>query len=86
MSTDESAALKGALQLTDLGSLVASVSEQAYTGLSAIIRTREGTTGDEQRYARPAGSIGPPLLTALNISRCADRLWAPLSQLHTQSR
>ena len=50
MSADESSAMGGALQLTELGSLVASVADHAYSGLRGILEGDDGPEDDEQRF------------------------------------
>jgi hypothetical protein len=51
MEVEESIALGGALELTELSTLVSSVAEQAYHGLkSAIGPQGDATLSDEQRY------------------------------------
>lgn len=49
MSSEESSALTGALQLTELGPLVAAVAENAFTGLDSILKGEDAIAGDEQR-------------------------------------
>lgn len=50
MAADDSKALAGALQLTNLSSIVDAVTDEAYSGLKAVVCGSAGRDGDEQRY------------------------------------
>ncbi len=49
MTSDESQALSGGLQLVELGHVVASVAEGAYDGLRDSISGGDPNLGDEER-------------------------------------
>ena len=55
MEVDEGTALSGALELTELSTLVSSVAEEAYKGLKAAIEPQSGPVlSDEQRFVDDA--------------------------------